>query len=64
MVFKVNKLGKVKTSIMIDPQVLKQARIEAVKARLTVSNVVEEALQKYLQWLRQQREQEIQFRLE
>ena len=59
MVFKVNKLGKVKTSIMIDPRVLKQARIEAVKARLTVSNVVEEALQEYLQRLRQQREQEI-----
>ena len=50
---------------MIDPQVLKQTRIEAIRTRLTVGNVVEQALQEYLQRVRQQqREQvEIKFRL-
>jgi len=47
--FKVNHLGKVKSSFMLDPQILTQAKIEATRVHLTVSIIIEEALTEYLQ---------------
>jgi hypothetical protein len=46
--FKVNHLGKVKSSFMLDPQILTQAKIEATRVHLTVGNIIEEALKEYL----------------
>ena len=43
---------------MIDPQVLKQTRLESVRTHLTVGNVVEEALQEYLQRVQLQLQQQ------
>ena len=46
--FKVNHLGKVKSSFMLDPQLLTQAKIEAAREQLTVSIFIEDALKEYL----------------
>ena len=48
MVFKVNHLGKVKSSFMLDPQILTQAKVQATRSRLTVGNIIEQALTEYL----------------
>jgi hypothetical protein len=49
--FKVNHLGKVKSSFMLDPQIFTEAKLEATKLHLTVGNIIEEALKEYLQRL-------------
>jgi len=48
MVFKVNHLGKVKSSFMLDPQILTQAKVQATRSHLTVGNIIEQALTEYL----------------
>jgi hypothetical protein len=47
--FKVNHLGKVKSSYMLDHRILTEAKIQATKVHLTVSNIIEQALTEYLQ---------------
>ena len=59
MAFEINHLGKVKTTFMIDPHVLKQAKMEAIRKSLTVSNIVEEALEEYLQRVQLQQQQKV-----
>jgi hypothetical protein len=53
MVFKVNHLGKVKSSLMLAPDLLTEAKSQAARQHLTLGNVVEAALTDYLQKVRQ-----------
>lgn len=46
--FKINHLGKVKSSFSLDPQVLAQAKREAARTRTTLGLIVEDALAEYL----------------
>ena len=52
MVFKINHLGKVKSSLVLDPELLTEAKSQAAKTHLTLGNVVEQALTDYLQKVR------------
>lgn len=56
--FKVNHLGKVKSSFMLDPDILTESKSQAAKVHLTLGNVVEQALQEYLQRVRQHQQQQ------
>ena len=42
-------MPKVKTSLYIDPELYKRARILAIELRMSFSNLVEEALKEYLE---------------
>ena len=53
MVFKPNHLGKVKSPLAIDPDLLTAAKIRAAQTHLTLGNVIEQALTDYLQKVRQ-----------
>ena len=55
--FKINHLGKVKSSFMLDPQIVTDAKSQAAKVHLTLGNVVEQALQEYLQKVQQMKEE-------
>ena len=46
--FKVNHLGKVKSSFMLDPQILTEAKVQATRVHLILGNIIEEALTEYL----------------
>jgi hypothetical protein len=48
MPYKINHLGKVKSSFMLDPQILEEAKIASAKRHQTVGFIVEEALIQYL----------------
>jgi hypothetical protein len=58
MVFKVNHLGKVKSSFMLDPHLLEETKVQASKRRLTTGNIIEEALRDYLH-MKQKQEEEL-----
>jgi hypothetical protein len=57
MVFKINHLGKVKSSLMLDPSLLTEAKSRAAQTHLTLGNVVEQALEEYLERVRQVEEE-------
>ena len=42
--FKVNHLGKVKSSFCLDPQILTHAKVEAARTHLTIGIIIEEAM--------------------
>jgi hypothetical protein len=50
--YKTNHLGKVKSSLMLDPELLTLAKSQAAKDRVTLGNVVEAALIDYLHRVR------------
>jgi hypothetical protein len=62
--FKINCLGKVKSSLMLDPGLLTLAKSQAAKDRVTLGNVVEMALADYLQRARVAEEEKERMRKE
>ena len=42
------KITRVNTSIKIDPEVWKEAKIQAIREDLTVSELLEEAIREYI----------------
>jgi primosomal protein N' len=56
-IFKINHLGKVKSSLMLNPELLTEAKTRAAQTHLTLGNVVEFALKDYLQKSKQAEEE-------
>jgi hypothetical protein len=47
MLFRVIKYSKIKSSFVLDTEILVDAKAQATRAHLTIDNIVEEALTEY-----------------
>jgi hypothetical protein len=64
LIYKIDHLGKVTSSFKLDPQILTEAKLQAVRVHLTVGTIIEEALKEYLKRHRKDKSWEESFRQE